>query len=32
MSLGEEELNLVDSYRIMARKELGREKKTSCVI
>jgi hypothetical protein len=32
MSLGAEELNSVDSWRIMGKKELGGAKKSSCVI
>jgi hypothetical protein len=32
MSLEAEELKGVDSCRIMERKELGGEKKTSCVV
>jgi hypothetical protein len=32
MNLGAEELNSVGSCRIVARKELGSEKKASCVL
>jgi hypothetical protein len=32
MSLGAEELNRIGSCRILARKELGGEKKMSCVV